>query len=354
MQLGVVGAGVVGLWTALQASEAGWRVTVYEEASRPGRGASGHNAGVIHVVQPPFGSLKSRLALEGSRVYGSWAEKLGFRMVRTRLLLASTSRLAPALSRLVAAYLKSRGYEAKPLPPEQVREEECPALSRRVRGLVAVEGYGIVDPREVLESLVDALVERGVELRWECRVERAVGGKEQVHVETACGVGEAFEGLVVAAGAGSRSIALASGAWAPRQVYARGVMARVSLGGECQSILAWLPTRSPRRTKGGGIIPQITGGHLLGPSFQETPDPWDTHASREEAWGLVERFSPLLEGEPILESWTAGTRVVNTPRDDFLLHRWGRMVFLYGIDSPGLTAAPLLARLALERLAHRA
>src|SRR5918995_6586358 len=67
----VIGGGVVGLACALALADRGASVCVIEKESRPGRGMSTHNSGVIHggIYYPP-GSLKAQLCIEGrDRLY---------------------------------------------------------------------------------------------------------------------------------------------------------------------------------------------------------------------------------------------------------------------------------------------
>ena len=68
----VVGAGIVGLFTAYELAKAGYGVAVVEREEGPGRGVTSRQANVIHVVQMPFGTLRSRLCIEGNRHSSRW------------------------------------------------------------------------------------------------------------------------------------------------------------------------------------------------------------------------------------------------------------------------------------------
>ena len=71
VDVAVIGGGVAGLACGAGARRTGASVCVIERESRPGRGTSTHNSGVIHAgIYYPPGSLKARLCVEGrDRLY---------------------------------------------------------------------------------------------------------------------------------------------------------------------------------------------------------------------------------------------------------------------------------------------
>jgi L-2-hydroxyglutarate oxidase LhgO len=84
MDVAVVGAGLVGISTALNLARRGVGATVYEAAPSLGAGQSGHNSNVVHsgAFYAP-GSLKADLAMRGSEMLEDFirANKLPYRQV---------------------------------------------------------------------------------------------------------------------------------------------------------------------------------------------------------------------------------------------------------------------------------
>ncbi len=338
--IAIVGAGVVGLFTALEALHRGLDVLVLE-AERPGSGASSANAGVLHLLQPPPGKMRRRLAPLGARLYREWAERLGLEIYETSLIIASLSRAESLLLRPIA-------FASRRLVPDaRVRvagrkeiERVEPLIGPRVRGGVIVEGYGVVEPRSLIDNLARHLSGRILESK---SVEAIHCRGDHVIIET--GDGETLR---------SRAAVNAAGPGAERLARAHGVRVKVKLKpGTMElyrhprpaNILARVPRSS--KTKGGAIIPWPQGT-LYGPDLRESPD-----TPRPPAGEVAKRYEGLLAEEPrgLLEV-IEGLRTVASPRDFHIIapKSCPRTVHLLGIESPGLTAAPALARLALERL----
>ncbi len=334
----VVGAGVVGLYAALALLASGYEVTVYE-AVEPGAGASTRNANVLHVVQPPPGRLRRALAREGARLHRACAERLGYRVVETRLIIPALTPLEEALLPLVALAVKALApHTAARLVSRREALALEPGLSRRTRRALLVEGYGVVDSREVIAALMEAVESLGGSLA-RGRVERlAPGGL----VELEGGASEGPYSVVVnAAGAGAAAIAEASGAGRHRVDLVEGVM-RLYRRPQLQAIVAPLPRPGPG--KGGALIPQLDGSLLAGPTWGPSEEPWG-------------RYARLLEEPPSgLRGEVRGLRTVSERRDFVIAaSRLGgaRAVHLLGIESPGLTAAPALALEALRAVGVR-
>jgi glycerol-3-phosphate dehydrogenase len=344
-RIAIVGSGIVGLSIALEALNHDMEVTVFEEAASVGRGASGHTAGVIHVIQLPFNSWKSRLAREGNPLYDKLSEILGFRIRRLPALLVYRNNFEKLAAIVAASYLRHKGISAEVIDKEETKRV-CPDISKSIKGAIRVDGYATVIPLEVLNSFVSFLKEKGVEFHFNEKVteiKMSKGDKVEVVSNKDTYL---YDNVIVAAGGGTQDL-IKEG---PKLEYAKGFMV-LTRGIECNAIVAALFSKTRnRKTKGGGIIPWPDYRVLFGPTFEETNDPWDTRISIDDAKKTLNLYKDLLEVNPKIDEYFAGTRIKAPPKYDFVLKKINNIIALYGIDSPGFTAAPALAKYIVSRL----
>lgn len=99
----VIGAGVVGLASAMSLAKRGHRVCVLERHARAGQDTSTHNSGVIHAgLYYPAESLKAKLCVEGrERLYGFCRERSVPHVRCGKLVIAGPGE-QDALDRLLA------------------------------------------------------------------------------------------------------------------------------------------------------------------------------------------------------------------------------------------------------------
>ncbi|WP_062661554.1 FAD-dependent oxidoreductase [Aeropyrum camini] len=296
----VVGGGVVGLFTALNLAWSGYSVVVVEEMERVMGGVSARSANVIHVLQTPFSSLKSRLCVEGNRLHYRLSPELGYRVVEAPLILAYRERYkapaAAAVARLLPRLIPKPLHE--PSGPEirvahvkgpMLRDLE-PGLSDDVLGGVVVHGYGVVDYSGLSSSL-----EKRVRRLGEILVSSPLTSAEERSGWMVLEAGEstlASRAVVNAAGLKSHLVARLLGDRVPEQTPVRGVMS-LHRRPRLRSIVAPLELRRGE-TKGGGAIPQADGSLLLGPNNAGPTVIGDESYTREDLEWLRLRFQPLL------------------------------------------------------------
>ncbi|MEM2543242.1 MAG: FAD-dependent oxidoreductase, partial [Candidatus Korarchaeum sp.] len=86
----VVGTGIIGLMITYKLSHYDLRVLAIDRNPEPGWGVSRAHAAVVHVVQLPLRSLKSKLARSGNPELLRICDELGVRYRRTSTLILAT------------------------------------------------------------------------------------------------------------------------------------------------------------------------------------------------------------------------------------------------------------------------
>lgn len=346
----IVGAGIVGLNIAYRLSRLGRKVVVLDKEDGPGMGVTAGQATVIHVVQLPFGSLKSRLARRGNVMYDDLCRELGVRLDRMPALLLARRRLSLPLLVVAFAYLRlelGKEFRVRLMRGGALRRIE-PQLAGGVAGGLVIDGYGTVDVQALVSRLREASAAQGAVFMFGCRVTSAETSEGGTTLKTTCG--EVRARLVVnAAGLYSDEVARALGRDLGGLEPGLGVMAVYSdLPLRC--IVAPLPLGVGSRTKGGALIPATDGTTIVGPTLRVTGSKEDRAHTAEDLAVLAAKFGPLLSAKGKILRAYAGVRPLSPTRDFVIdFNREKGVVNLVGIESPGLTAAPAIAEM-VERM----
>ncbi|VTS05451.1 L-2-hydroxyglutarate oxidase [Tuwongella immobilis] len=211
--LAVVGGGIVGLATALQATQRwpGCRVVVLEKESGLARHQTGRNSGVIHsgIYYAP-GSLKATTCRTGKALLESFCDRYGLPWDRCgKVIVATHEDELPRLDRLHERGL-ANGVDCVRITIDQLRD-----LEPHVAGIAAlhVRETGIVDYVAVCEQMAALVRERGGDIRTQARVTAIQFRSDAVHLEiTGKGQSIAARQLVNCAGLHSDRVARLSGA----------------------------------------------------------------------------------------------------------------------------------------------
>ena len=184
----VVGAGIVGLATALELSTRRPDITVavVDKESAPGRHQSGHNSGVLHAgVYYKPGSLKAQLCVDGKQRMERFADEHGIGYETCGKLIVAVSD--DELGRLDD--LRDRGTANGVAGLRMVGPEEMREIEPHVRGVRAmfVPGTGIIDFSAVTQKLADLLSARGCGLYFNSEVVGLESRPEGMLVRTSGG-----------------------------------------------------------------------------------------------------------------------------------------------------------------------
>jgi len=158
LRVAVVGAGVVGLATALELVERGAGVTVFERHAKLGGNASWLAGGML----APFcegESAPESVVARGAAAIHWWASRVPG-VVRAGSLVVAAPRDSGEVERFAA---RTRGRER--IDEARIAELE-PDLAGRFRKGLFFADEGHVDPRVAMAALVAALEQGGAELRF--------------------------------------------------------------------------------------------------------------------------------------------------------------------------------------------
>ena len=184
----IVGAGIVGLATALRLLERkpDLDVVVLEKEATVASHQTGHNSGVLHAglyYQP--GSLKARLCREGKADLEAYCEARGVAVERCgKLVIARDESELERFEALKERALANEVPGLEEVGPERIRELEPHATG--IRALWS-PGTGIVDFLAVSHAFAHDVVERGAVIETRRAVESIERRGDELVVGTSRG-----------------------------------------------------------------------------------------------------------------------------------------------------------------------
>ncbi len=358
----IIGGGVVGLACAAALARAGVAVVLVERHARLGEETSSRNSEVIHagIYYPPR-SQKAQLCIEGRRLLLAFCERqrVPYRLCG-KLIVACEESERAALDTIEArAEAAGASVQLQRWTAAQVRTR-APAV-RAVEALWS-GGTGIVDAHALMDRLAACARRDGALLLVGHAVIAAEPGPSG-H-EVALRVGDRverhrFAAVINAAGHGAPAIAGLAGFAAPRQVAVKGSYFALTCKAPSDALIYPVP-RPNLVGLGTHLTLDLAGRARLGPDVELPPvaaedGPLDhgVDARRAPAFlAAAQHFLPGLRLEDLRPDY-AGFRpklAVDRFEDFALCDRSAEgmpgWIDLFGIESPGLTAALAIAEWA--------
>jgi L-2-hydroxyglutarate oxidase LhgO len=358
----IIGAGVVGLAAGRALANRGLEVIVVESADAIGTGTSSRNSEVIHAgLYYPTGSLKARLCVAGREMLYRYCEAKGIRHRRIgKLIVATTTDELPILEKYLA---QARANGVDDLRwVEQAEMAELESQVRCVRGLLS-PSTGIIDSHEYLLALQADLEARGGQVVLNSHVTRIGRTGDGFAIFTGDSADAAIRcrRVVNAGGLHAQGVAATieglQRPTIPPQYLARGHY--YSLSGKSPFNRLVYPVAE---TGGLGIhvTLDLAGTARFGPDVQwlQAIDYSFNGDTREKFAAAIRRYYPALDDSRLQPGYTGIRAKLSGPGEpaaDFVIqgtaeHRVPGLVNLYGIESPGLTAALAIAEEVAARL----
>ena len=358
--LTIIGGGVVGLAIAAELGTSYSPACVLERNPRCGQETSSRNSEVIHAgIYYPPGSLKAQLCVEGNRLLYELGEKHAIPHRRiTKLIIATREHDLAELESLERTG-RMNGAELKMISAAEVSALE-PSLN--TAGALFSPSTGIISAHDLMDYFAGTFRQAGGEIHTRCEVvglERKGGDFSLTTREGNRRESITSEIVINAAGLESDTIASLAGIDVATSHYrlhwCKG--SYFSLPASMKNCLARLVYPVPSQdTLGVHAVIDLGGRLKFGPDveyLQERKavyavDPEKRHAFAES----VRRILPFVRDEdltPDMSGIRPKLQSPGEPAQDFVIrHETERglpgLVNLIGIDSPGLTASPAIAR----------
>ena len=356
----VVGAGVVGIAVARALALAGREVIVLDAAEGIGTETSSRNSEVIHAgIYYPKGSLMARFCVAGRRMLYRFCDERGVPYMNCGKLIVATAATETAMLADIKARAEANGVEGMQL----LTAAEARAMEPNLACTAALLSptTGVIDSHAYMLALQGDAEHAGAMFVFHSPVEGgvvrddgveiAVGGADPIRLKARL--------LVNSAGLHAPPLARRIDGMPrqliPQEYYARGNY--FTLTGRSPFTRLIYPVPVP-----GGLGVHITidlGGQArFGPDVEwidridYTVDP----RRADSFYGAVRRYWPGLKDGAIQPGY-AGIRpkIVpqGAPAQDFVVqgravHGIPALINLFGIESPGLTAAIALAEHVAE------
>ena len=177
----IVGAGIIGLTIARELVLRGRDgIVIIEKEPELGRHASGRNSGVLHAgIYYAPDSLKAKSCLNGNFLMRDFCREKGLPLLESgKAIVARTPEELPVLDELYRR-ATANGAKVDIIDERQLSEIEP---SARTIGRALFSHYtAVVDPKAVLQSLLEELKESGrVMIHFDCRLTGLQGSSRAV------------------------------------------------------------------------------------------------------------------------------------------------------------------------------
>ncbi len=353
----VVGAGVVGLAIGRALAMKGHEVMVVEQHDLIGSETSSRNSEVIHAgLYYAPGSWRAKLCVAGKEAMYQFCAENGVGHSRCEKLLVATNEDQHGKLKAIIETAERNGInDLVPLTASEARKLE-PAV--RCTAALLSPSTGIIDTHSYMVALEGHITSRGGQVVLQSPVTGLSiqpDGNEQVFAVEIAGADKVTcRNLVLSAGLHAskvaRHLSFANGYTVPITYYAKGQYYALSGASPFKRHIYPMPQGA---WLGLHATVDLGGRCKFGPDIEWTPEIDYTFEPEKltQFLDFIRSYYPDLEPSKLHADYTGvrpklyreGEPVPDFRFDDQSAHGVERLVMLYGIESPGLTASLAIA-----------
>ena len=353
IDVAVIGAGVVGGMIARELSRYNLSLTLLDAASDVAFGATRANSAIVHAgFDAKEGSLKALLNVRGSQMMENVCTELGVKYKNNGSLVVGFNDE----DKETLLSLKERGEKNGVKGLAVLSRDEVLKLEKNIGEGVTCALHAptgaIVCPYELCIAAVGNAMDNGASLILDFKV-TAIENKGD-HYEISSEDGQKVEARYVinCAGVHSDEIAALVGDESFDVHARRGEY--MLLDKDCGSLITHTVFRCPSKMgKGILVSPTVDGNLLLGPTAEDIEDKTDLSTTAAGLASVRARATEQVSGVnlgKVITSFT-GLRSVGSTGDFIINSPKERFINCAGIESPGLSSAPAIAKYVADMLA---
>ncbi len=356
----VIGAGVIGCAIARELAKYKIETVLLDKETDVGSGVSKGNSGVLHTgLYYPKGSLKAKLCVEGRLMFPELCKQLEVPYeLCGKHVIARNEEERKDLERLKAVG-EENGVDGLTI----ISGEELKKREPNLDALYALHSpvAGIVPPYLFTIALAENALSNGVKVH----VNSHVSAIKQVNggFEVTTNQGVFYAGIVVnSAGLYADKISAMVGIDNYTLYPCRGEY--LILDKNCRSLINAPAYPVPPKIAGVlgvHLTTTLDGNILIGPSEEFISEREDTRTTKEKVKQLIDGAKNLLPSIPlnqIIHGFSAVRSKITPPEEkgsrDFIIREdIENFVNMIGMESPGLTSSPAIARLVVQMIKER-
>lgn len=344
----IIGAGIIGTCIAREMSRFEVKVLVVDKEPDVANHQTIANSAIIHSGHDPHEeTLKAKLCVEGNALFDVLEKELDIPLLRTGGMIVAMGDVQEHVLEDLYKRALANQVKAVRISGDEARARE-PRLSKRITKALLVPTTKVTYPWEVAFACMENAIHNGAELRLNSTVTEVVkqatgftvtlNGKDVVktrHVISAAGV---FSDQIAAMIEQKPLYRIT-----PRKGEYFVLDRKVK--GFVDHVIYPVPND---KGKGVLLIPQVHGNLLVGPTSIYIDDREDLSSTASGLAQVRRDAMSLADDIPFDKTIRtfAGIRATSTHEDFFIAESKEVEGFYHvaGIDSPGLTAAPAIAR----------
>ena len=352
----IIGSGIMGVTTARMLSKYKLNVAVLEKNYDIGEGSSKSNSGLLAAgFHPRIGSLKGISAVKGNEMYREICKKLNVPVDYVGSLMVAYG--PSSVDHIHEKYKKGIGNGApglKLISGDEAREME-PLLSKDVTAALYSPTTAIVDVFKLVYHSAQLASLNGTKFIMNTNVKSIEKDGEDFVLKTNNGD---FHSHYVVNTAGEDAEIL-EGCFRPRDlkiIPRRGQFYVFEKQNPCP--LKHVIYQAHETDEGGCLIaPTIDGNIIAGPNSEDVPNYNNTNTTKEgldKIERVAKKIIPSLDMSKVITSFAglrANIKNVDKEHKDFIIRQSvPKMISALGIKNPGITSAPYLCEIILEKL----